>query len=403
MPSHIQIADNADPRDRYVVGGAPTSAFTVTFFFFDIATDVGVVKTVAGVDTELVWNVDYTVVGNTNYLGGFDGGAVNLTNPVTNCQITTYLKPPLKRTDDFATSGPFDIPTLNTTLDRFVTLVQRVHGILRRVPRFATSSAASFLDMLFPTPVADKYLGWNSAGTLLVNLNKPNGIYNGSGAPSPTLGIDGDFYFDNVAVKVYGPKAAGVWPGPSTFTGPVGPQGPAGLNGAGDVSGPAGATDGQLVLFNGATGKLIKAGAAPAASATTDTTNATNIASGTLADARHSANIPLKNVVNAWSKGQAGPSGALTDAATVAWDMDAVQEATLTTAAARTMVAPTNHLAGRTVTLTVTTGGFNLSFNANFIFDAPGAPVISGYTKAKFAFEDDGTNMRYLGFRGYAS
>lgn len=39
-----------------------------------------------------------------------------------------------------------------------------------------------------------------------------NTILNGSGAPSDTLGVDGDFYLDTGAHVLYGPKADGAWP-----------------------------------------------------------------------------------------------------------------------------------------------------------------------------------------------
>lgn len=40
-----------------------------------------------------------------------------------------------------------------------------------------------------------------------------NTMLNGTGAPSNGLGVNGDFYFDTAAVAIYGPKAAGAWPG----------------------------------------------------------------------------------------------------------------------------------------------------------------------------------------------
>lgn len=39
-----------------------------------------------------------------------------------------------------------------------------------------------------------------------------NTILNGSGAPSNTLGVDGDFYVDTTNSRFYGPKASGAWP-----------------------------------------------------------------------------------------------------------------------------------------------------------------------------------------------
>ena len=37
-----------------------------------------------------------------------------------------------------------------------------------------------------------------------------NTVLNGSGAPGSGIGVNGDFYLDTVAEKIYGPKAAGV-------------------------------------------------------------------------------------------------------------------------------------------------------------------------------------------------
>ena len=47
-----------------------------------------------------------------------------------------------------------------------------------------------------------------------VGLQGPRGkgILSGSGAPSPYLGIDGEFYIDIDVNKIYGPKENGQWP-----------------------------------------------------------------------------------------------------------------------------------------------------------------------------------------------
>jgi hypothetical protein len=39
-----------------------------------------------------------------------------------------------------------------------------------------------------------------------------NSVRHGSGAPSTSLGIDGDFYLDTANGLFYGPKASGIWP-----------------------------------------------------------------------------------------------------------------------------------------------------------------------------------------------
>jgi hypothetical protein len=107
-----------------------------------------------------------------------------------------------------------------------------------------------------------------------------NTILNGKGAPSNTLGINGDFYIDTRSLLISGPKINGKWPSSrslqgadgvngidgkngtsaknvttaSTVAGPVGPQGErgdkgfdgsAGTNGAAGIDGLAGATGAQ--------------------------------------------------------------------------------------------------------------------------------------------------------------
>jgi microcystin-dependent protein len=47
-------------------------------------------------------------------------------------------------------------------------------------------------------------------------------ILNGSGAPSSGLGANGDFYIDNTAHAIYGPKTAGAWGSSTSLIGPAG-------------------------------------------------------------------------------------------------------------------------------------------------------------------------------------
>ena len=70
-----------------------------------------------------------------------------------------------------------------------------------------------------------------------------NTILNGSGAPSKSLGINGDFYIDTKNLNLYGPKTKGVWKVTTSLkakeaataavvTGDTGPTGPKGETGA---------------------------------------------------------------------------------------------------------------------------------------------------------------------------
>jgi hypothetical protein len=75
-----------------------------------------------------------------------------------------------------------------------------------------------------------------------------NTILNGKGAPSNTLGINGDFYIDTRSLLISGPKANGNWPSSRSLQGANGVNGTDGKNGssaknvttASTVAGPVG-------------------------------------------------------------------------------------------------------------------------------------------------------------------
>lgn len=88
---------------------------------------------------------------------------------------------------------------------------------------------------------------------------------------------------------------------------------------------------------------------------------------------------------------------ALADGATVSWDASLGAYATLTTAAARTLAAPTNLKNGHYVLL-LTSGGFIPTWNAVFKGVNGGAmpsPFLTGLTA--YSFESDGTNLYLTG------
>jgi hypothetical protein len=68
-----------------------------------------------------------------------------------------------------------------------------------------------------------------------------NTVRNGAGAPSGGVGVDGDFYLDTTAHRLYGPKTSGAWGSGVSLIGPAGADGAAGATGP---TGPAGAAGG---------------------------------------------------------------------------------------------------------------------------------------------------------------
>ena len=108
----------------------------------------------------------------------------------------------------------------------------------------------------------------NKTGRITASVS--NTILNGKGVPSASLGIDGDFYIDRVALNMYGPKLNGHWPIPVSLRGPVGPAGPTGLNGVDGKDGAKGvATSGTGIAGpKGDTGPAGPAGPAGSSGAT---------------------------------------------------------------------------------------------------------------------------------------
>ena len=96
---------------------------------------------------------------------------------------------------------------------------------------------------------------------------------------------------------IQGPQGIQGDPGPTGATGPQGEQGPQGLQGPQGPQGPQGETG-----ATGATGATGPTG--PQGPAGTQTTNASDLTSGTLADARLSSNVPLKDAANTYTQNQ---------------------------------------------------------------------------------------------------
>jgi hypothetical protein len=133
------------------------------------------------------------------------------------------------------------------------------------------ASTLVFSLALPPSAIAAEKTSTKAAGPSTKTV--VNTILSGVGAPSKTVGINGDFYIDTKNLNLYGPKTKGVWKistslrakevststnivseavatgatgakGEKGATGDKGPQGPAGVTGArGEVGaqGPAGA------------------------------------------------------------------------------------------------------------------------------------------------------------------
>lgn len=134
---------------------------------------------------------------------------------------------------------------------------------------------------------------WPASGVALVGAAPGNSLLNGSAAPSPAIGANGDFYLQTTgsSVTLFGPKADGAWPG--TGTSLVGPEGPAGQPGTGGTDGAtilAGA--GQPQAIDGVAGDFYF-----------------DIASATLYGPRTASGWPTSGIALAGPKGDQGDQG----------------------------------------------------------------------------------------------
>lgn len=102
---------------------------------------------------------------------------------------------------------------------------------IKSITKIAVALSALFVSLLPQSAfAAAKHQSLAMAGR--VATTSPNTIRSGKGAPSSSLGADGDFYIDLITFNIYGPKTNGRWPAPVSLKGPAGTPGVAGVAGA---------------------------------------------------------------------------------------------------------------------------------------------------------------------------
>ena len=154
----------------------------------------------------------------------------------------------------------------------------------------------AFTVAIVPSAIAVPKTTTKAAGRITTTI--VNTILNGVGAPSKTVGIDGDFYIDTKNLNLYGPKVKGVWKAGTSLkqvdsksvttvigeAGTIGDRGPQGDKGDKGATGNTGATGSAgLTGATGATGANGIDGAVGATGSKGDTglTGATGAAGAT--------------------------------------------------------------------------------------------------------------------------
>jgi len=151
----INIADN-DPRVSYTVGqGATQTTFAVPFEFFDNA-DLNVY--VDG--TKKTITTHYTVSGGSGTTGSV---TISVTGATGGSTVIITRSISQQRTTDFPTSGPFNISSLNTELDRFTAIAADLQDSVDRSLKLVDYDSAVDTQMPLLAARNGTVLGFNAS------------------------------------------------------------------------------------------------------------------------------------------------------------------------------------------------------------------------------------------------
>ena len=172
----ISLSDNS-PRVNYTVNeGATQATFTVPFEFFD---DDDLNVYVDG--TKKTLTTHYTTSddsgdsqahtsGTTGFVQMTTGNAVTGASGGSSVVITRDID--LDRTTDFPTSGPFDVATLNTELDRMIAIAADIDDAANRALILSDFDTTASLTLPDVSTRASKQLGFDSSGNLVAEEGK---------------------------------------------------------------------------------------------------------------------------------------------------------------------------------------------------------------------------------------
>ncbi len=227
----INLADNS-PRVNYTVAsGVTQSAFAVPFEFFDDDDlNVYVAGTLKTLTTHYTTSDDSGnsqahTSGTTGYIHFTTGNEVTGASGGTSVVITRDID--LDRTTDFPTSGPFDVASLNTELDRMIAIAADIDDAANRALILSDFDTTASLTLPDVSTRASKQLGFDSSGNLVAEEGKVSTVtISASGlsagvSPTATATFTGSTGALALALGI-----------PAGATGPQGPAGADGADGA---------------------------------------------------------------------------------------------------------------------------------------------------------------------------
>ena len=160
-------------------GDGATAAFAYTFKVFADADLQVIIRSSAGVEVVKTLTTHYTVSG----AGDDDGGTVTFTAgniPASGETVVIRRALALTQGTDYVENDPFPAESHEAGLDRLTFLTQQLTEKIDRSLKLPVSADIASIAVTLPTPVADSYFKWDTAGTALVNSSTAAGQNLGS-------------------------------------------------------------------------------------------------------------------------------------------------------------------------------------------------------------------------------
>lgn len=202
----INLSDN-NPRISYTVAsGVTQGAFVVPFEFFEdedlnVYVD-GVVKTLTTHYTTSndSGNTQAHTQGTTGYIHFTAGNEVTGISGNSTVVITRDVE--LERVTDFPTSGPFDVSSLNTELDKFIAIAADLDDAIGRSIQITDFDTSAGLSLTLPSAAnrVGKFLSFDGNGSPIVTTNAGN--YKGAWSAGVSY-TNGDTVTDTTNNNIY--------------------------------------------------------------------------------------------------------------------------------------------------------------------------------------------------------
>ena len=167
----INLSDNS-PRVNYTVSqGATQSAFAVPFEFFDdddlnVYVD-GTLKTLT---------THYTTADDSGNSQAHTSGTTGFIHFTSGNHVTGATGGSSVRVTDFPLSGPFNVSTLNTELDRIIAIAADIDDASNRALILSDFDTTASLTLPDITTRANKQLGFDGSGNLVAEEGKVSSV-----------------------------------------------------------------------------------------------------------------------------------------------------------------------------------------------------------------------------------